>query len=164
MLITQLRLVLAAVVVAIATAPASPQQNASAPLSLQIAPALEQVSAGTEVRISTKLTNNSDKPVAVERTDVFPYMVMVRRADGNLVPETERGRELRKRQTLRAACQLPSLRRTAVTLNPGETESGDCAISDWYDLTAPGEYHIQLQFKWNGQVIASNTIKVRVAS
>src|SRR5215469_4010318 len=70
------------------------RQSSAVPLSLDINPTKKQVAAGGEVRIAIKLTNISDKPIIVEDNGVFPYRVNVRRADGNPVVETERGKDM----------------------------------------------------------------------
>jgi hypothetical protein len=136
------------------------QQFSDQPLSLAIANIAGQVTSGSEVKISINLTNTSDNPIVLEDDGIFWYLVDVTRTDGKQVKQTEKGKELKKKQALHESGQIPILKRMAIKLAPGQTKSGECTISDLYDMTDSGEYTIQLQLKWNGQLINSNKLEV----
>jgi len=141
---------------------ANAQQASAGPLLLMIETDHKQVATGGEVRVGINLTNTSEKPVIVEEIGLFPYEVSVLRADGTAVTLTERGRKLKKEQQEVRTTGWVTTMRFGVTILPGKTRSSECAVSDWYDMTVPGDYSIQLQLDWKGRVIPSNIIEVTV--
>jgi hypothetical protein len=48
------------------------------------------------------------------------------------------------------------------SLNPGEMQTRECAVSDLYDMTAPGKYSIEVQ-QLDGRPVQSNSVTVTVA-
>ncbi|HEY6351424.1 MAG TPA: hypothetical protein VI636_18630 [Candidatus Angelobacter sp.] len=47
------------------------------------------------------------------------------------------------------------------TLNPGEAQTRECVLSDFYDMTAPGKYSIEVQ-ELDGRAVRSNVVTVTV--
>ncbi len=84
------------VALALFTRGARSEHFSDQPLSLTIDSITKVITSGSEVKISTNLTNTSDKPVVVEDNGIFWYLVEVSRPDGRQVKQTEKGKELRK--------------------------------------------------------------------
>lgn len=47
------------------------------------------------------------------------------------------------------------------TLKPGETQTRECDVSDFYDMTSPGKYSIEVQ-QLDGRPVHSNVVTVTV--
>src|SRR6266403_5108418 len=135
--------------------PPSPDQT----LSLVITPAHQTVSAGSEVKIKTKLTNSSDHVVTFFDTNFdCDYPTEVRDDKGNPAPQTPYRRELKCSE------RLGDTRNILVTLKPQESIDEEIVVNKLYDLSRPGDYLIQVSRtvpkKLGGGSIKSNTIMI----
>jgi hypothetical protein len=155
------RLFAASLLLAIGTAIAESNELREVPFSLVISASSNELKAGSDVRVKITITNTSTAPIGVEIGDVYPYTVIVRSADGNPSAETERGRKLKQKQR---NSMDPGLARSQVGegLEPGQAITDECVVSNFYDMTRPGQYSIQLERIWSRRLVPSNTITVRV--
>jgi hypothetical protein len=149
----------------ILTAPAALPTGADAPLpfTITISPPTRAVKVGTEIRIHVVLTNVSNKPIfesRFPRTDQaeFQYLVRVHDQTGRDAPETEYGRAARQRVF------IGSVR--SQLLQPGEKLEEDTIIDKQFNLSAPGEYEVQLSRPASDDpkdgVVTSNKITITV--
>ena len=55
-------------------------------------------------------------------------------------------------------------RNIVVTLKPGESDSEEILLTEWYDMSAPGEYTVQVErtFPEIGR-FRSNTVSIKVS-
>ena len=145
------RLFLAGVVVvtvtgAAASAQVSPTQKPA--ISLTISAAQQTLKAGTVLNVKAALVNNSNQNISLwwGSGEGVPYSVEVRRIqDQRLASETRPGL-IRNHHIALSELTPQELDRSGASfvLKPGESSSEEFNVSKFYDLTAPGEYTVQL--------------------
>jgi len=127
------------------------------PILVSITTANNNVKSGSPVQIKVTMKNAADFVVAFAYPsgDPLTCVVAVRDANGKTVADTEKGRQLKSQH---AAAQGAEAK---YTLNPGETQTRECAVSDLYDMTAAGKYSIDVE-QLDGRAVVSNLITVTV--
>lgn len=136
---------------------AAPGANGPAiPISISVA--RNTVKSGSSVSVNVTLKNSTKQDLAFSYPSADPLtcMVVVRDASGNAVADTKLGQTLKSQHS---AWQRPLV---SYTLNPGETQSRECAVSDLYDLSSPGKYSIEVT-QLDGRSVHSNVLTVTVA-
>jgi hypothetical protein len=124
--------------------------------SITISTKESTVKAGSEVQIQIAITNISEEKVMLAAAPrVFPYEVDIRDTNGNLLPQMERGKEMREWQ------QGVTYGEFVTFLRPSETQQMDCVASEWNDMNNPGTYVIQVQ-RWGHPSVKSNKLTVTV--
>ena len=135
--------------------------TASQPLSLFITPAHQTVKVGSEIKIRTKLTNQTDHVITFFDTNFdCDYPTEVRDDKGNLVPLTP------YRQQLRCNDRLGDTRNILVTLKPQESIDEEILVHKLYELSRPGSYLVQVSRtipkKLGDGTVKSNSVKITV--
>ena len=164
----QLRLILLATIVAcIGTTLAVRAQE---PLSIRVRPSHDGISpgggvekSGSHIYVLVSLTNNSDRNLSTSNVDYSEYYEFdIRDAEGNLAPETEFMQKMR----------TPGHRKITSGLvgqyKPGENWEEQIRISDYYDMSRPSVYTIQLERKLPVELgmgtVKSNTITITIVA
>ncbi len=125
------------------------------------------VKAGSMVVVRVRKTSRSDHEIARVAANGSPYgyEYEVHNSNGQLL----------ERKTLKNSRGWildggPGIVRGSkdMVLQPGETQTATAIISDWFDLSQPGTYSIQLLQHVSSlpqsPVVKSNTIEIRVVS
>lgn len=115
------------------------------------------VKSGAPVQVEVTLKNSSKQDIAFvyPSGDPLACMILVRDGNGNSVVDTEQG------QKLKAAHAAWQGRPITYTLQPGETQTRGCAVSELYDMRLPGKYSIEVH-QLDGSAVASNAVTVTV--
>ncbi len=134
-------------------------QSRQAPFSLTITAAQAEVQRGSEAKISTTITNLSNRIVTLEfKSPLCDYSTEVRDSDGNLVPDTPLKKSL--------DCANESSRDIIVSLQPHEFHKDAIPVNALSDISQPGEYSVQVTWRASkelgGVVVKSNTAKITV--
>lgn len=113
--------------------------------------------AGAEIRIQVTVKNTAHFDIRFDYAwgDPLRCMVVVRDSGGNMVADTERGRNLKSEH---ADWQGQAV---SYALNPGESQTRECAVSDLYDMSTPGKYVIEVQ-QLDGRPVKSNVLTMTV--
>jgi hypothetical protein len=131
------------------------------PFSLTIAAPHPAVKAGYGVKVDATFTNNSDSVATLRFSgSLCDYAaVEVRDGDGNVVPDTEIKSKL-------DCAHMDAGEFRIYRLKPGESRRETIWVSRFSDMSKPGEYSVQVQWKapeeFGGMVVKSNTITVTV--
>jgi hypothetical protein len=132
----------------------------NSPLALKLTAITATVKAGSAVWVKVTTTNDSDTAITYENRNACDYRFDVLTSSGLSAPGTEVTKAL--------DCEHPADVQTTgrhfnVTLKPGESTSDDIRVSDFFDVTQPGEYsvHVERIYRGIGRV-ASNTVTVDV--
>jgi hypothetical protein len=151
-----------------------PTEVVNPPFSIAIRAPQNVVKTGSEVNVKIALTNTSKEDLYFLVTGVFDYVVDVHyfattsspanmapanMAPENMAPLTDRGRKIKQTHGTFAGSAIRT------RLKPGVTVEDDCAVTDFYDMTRPGRYVIQLQHDIPtnpNQIVKSNVITVTV--
>ena len=130
-------------------------------LSLKVTALNASVKGGAKIMIRVTTSNESDHPITYHNTSRHcDYSVRVLTSAGALAPETPFKKQM--------DCSGGELRITGrnivVTLKPGEFNSEEIEITELYEMTAPGEYSVQVErvFPEIGP-FRSNVVNVKVA-
>jgi len=120
-------------------------------LALSISANPTTVKSGSKITIQIETTNTSGQSIVFRSEPMeYRYEAVVRDAQGNLVADTEHGREARRPPEQYSGGGFP--------LEPGKTTKDELVISDLYDLSRPGKYSVQVRCRG----AKSNTITVTV--
>jgi hypothetical protein len=124
-----------------------------------IATAPAKIRAGSNVVIQVATTNDSNKIVSYHNTNLCDYSIQVRTSAGTSAPETSSKRQL--------DCSGGQIKITGrnilVSLKPGESHTENIRVSEMYDMSAIGEYSIQVERTFPGiGHFASNVVKIEV--
>jgi len=147
---------------------ASRAVHAQTPLAIKISPTHDGITvgsgvekAGSPILVIVELTNDSGKDVSVSSHDYAEcYTFEVLDAEGYPAPETEWMREWKN----------PGRRRSGhgviAPVKTGVSWKEQLRISDFYDLSRPGTYTIQVERKLPEELgtgtVTSNTITITV--
>jgi len=128
--------------------------------SLVISTMQESVRIGSEIKLTIKLTNETNHVISlIDMDQRCDYTVEVRDSRGQLARETEQRRRFK--------CAEPVAGKVIqLKLKPGEQHEYLLFLNDWYYMTRPDEYRVAVNRKipkemGDGQV-KSNTITLRV--
>jgi hypothetical protein len=128
--------------------------------SLSITAPQESVTAGSEVRVKTKLTNISNRTLTIiDAVRDCDYPVEVRDSNGKLAPKTDYAAHLKCEGAVERG------RNIVIELKPQESREDELVIASMYDLSRPGTYLIQVFRKLPqdlGGDVKSNTFTVNV--
>jgi hypothetical protein len=132
----------------------SPSTDIPLPITIS-APATAK--SGSAIRISATVKNTAKFDIRFEYPsgDPLTCVVAVRDAAGNPVADTDQGRKLKAEHTSWQGQPV------SYALNPGESQTRECAVSDLYDMSPPGKYSIQVQ-QLDGRAVHSNVVTVTV--
>lgn len=127
----------------------------NAPFSLSISAPQMIIKAGNDVHVTIVLTNTSSHNIPFEIRGRFPYLVEVHNATtGSRATPTAKG--------ARDAATDPELdipNSTFISIvKPGQTRTTDCVVNQFYDLSVPGKYAVQVQR--NG--VKSNVVTISI--
>jgi hypothetical protein len=137
--------------------------NSSHPFTITINAHQENVRPGEEIRVHIVLTNVSDQPLVVLMSPnpaeaELHYTVFVHDQSGKNASETDYGRRIRLRQLIGSDA--------ATVLKPGEKLEELTVLTKVFDLSAPGEYEVQLSRPVSEDskdgIVKSNKITVAV--
>jgi hypothetical protein len=133
------------------------QASTAAPIPVTISTPGTAVKSGSNIRVGVTLRNASkqDYDFTYATGDPLTCMIAVRDAQGNMAADTAQGR---KTKDMHATWRGQPL---TYSLQPGETQTRDCAVSELYDMTHPGKYSIEVQ-QLDGRPVKSNTEVVTV--
>jgi hypothetical protein len=112
----------------------------------------QQVKIGAQIDTMIILTNTSTHDIGLMQ-GFFGYVVEVRDAAGKLLQETEKGKELNRRQGMN-----PSRITKMKKLSPGEKWETAFPVNEWFDMSHSGKYSIML----TREKVASNIATVTV--
>ncbi|HWY58117.1 MAG TPA: hypothetical protein VNZ03_26875 [Terriglobales bacterium] len=121
-------------------------QTASAPPDKQaLAIAItgpRRVRSGSKATIQIAMTNLSGRAIIFDTAPSaeYVYEAIVRDAHGNMAPDTEHGKEVRRS----FEPPFPVYSGPINPLEPGKTWKNELVINDLYDLTRPGKYSVQV--------------------
>jgi hypothetical protein len=115
-------------------------------LLLKLTPLNPVVKSGSGVGGQVTITNQSNHPITYHNTSRYcDYSVRVLTNTGAPAPETS----FKKQMDKVVDCSGSGLRITGrnilVTLKPGESDSEQILITELYDMSAPGEYSVQVE-------------------
>jgi hypothetical protein len=142
----------------------TPSVRAQNPISIRISPSHDGVSAGTgaekagsPVYLLVELRNDSGKTLTSSQWDYEEYYTFdVRDAEGKTAPEKDALRWLQERLK-------PGARNSGhgiiSRIEPGITWKEQLTISDYFDMSRPGTYTIQLERKLPDE-LGTGTIKL----
>ena len=116
------------------------------------------IRSGAEVRVQVTVKNSSkqDYNFRYPSGDPLKCVVGVRRPDGSMSIESQEGA---KAKAAHASWRGSPL---SYSLHPGETQTRDCQVSSWYDMTQPGKYLIDVR-ELDGRAVQSNVVAVTIA-
>ena len=125
------------------------------PASISVAP----VSAKSGSKVSaTVIVNNTTKQVfnfVYPQGDPLTCVIVVHRADGTEVKETEEGTKII------AAHVAWKGRSASYELNPGDKQTRQCSVSSLFDMSSPGKYLIEVK-GLDGRPVISNVAAVTI--
>jgi len=99
------------------------------------------VTRSTDIVILSVLTNVSDHNILrTGEEDVYPFKLVIRDEQGNLVKETDYG--MKVHGSIPHQVQAPHL--GAPVIKKGESVSGKIDLSKEFDLSAPGVYTVYI--------------------
>jgi hypothetical protein len=135
-------------------------QSAGRLVTLAIAAPTETVRVGSDLKIKTKLTNTSNRAISFFDTNrECDYPPDVRMEDGRQAPRTS--------DYSHVSCGDASGRRIAIKLEPGQSTEDELIINQFYDLSRPGKYHIQVTRKLPKETgitdVKSNFISITIS-
>jgi hypothetical protein len=114
-----------------------------------------RVKSGSKATIQIAMTNVSQRAAIFDfEPNEYRYKVIVRDAHGDMAPETEHGKEVRRS----FGPPFPVYSGPAVPLESGKTWKNELVVNDLYDLTRPGKYSVQVLCRG----AKSNTIMISV--
>jgi hypothetical protein len=128
--------------------------------SLALSTMQESVSTGSEIRLTIKLTNQTNHVISlIDMDQRCDFRVEVRNSRGQPVRETE--------QKHRFKCADPVAGKVIqIILKPGEQREYLLFLNDLYDMTSPDEYlaevYRQIPKEMGDGRVKSNTITLRV--
>lgn len=127
------------------------------PIPVAISLARNVVKSGAEVRVKVTLSNASKQELkfTYATDDPITCAVVVNDAKGDPVPDTAAGKRVKNAHAAWHA------QPATYSLDPGETQTRECDVSDLYDMTAPGKYSIEVQ-QLDGRAVRSNAVTVTV--
>jgi hypothetical protein len=135
-----------------------PTQNA-------IGPGVATYKAGTPVYVLVRMINDSNGVVHYSLTNpAFDYEVDVREVFGKPVSETERFREMKKNAKENANIAIVG-RFVSCVLKPHKTGQDTIEVSDFYDLSIPGKYSVEIRGKFRDvseNFVISNRLEITV--
>jgi hypothetical protein len=137
------------------------ERNRGIPLSISVSTAHDVVKAGSDIRIEVTLTNVTTTAIGIESNALAPYKVLVNASDGSTPAETGHGRKIKEVQQSREKGETISTK-IGQSLQPGETKTTELVVTDLYDVSHPGKYSIQVERRWEGQKIRSNTLVITI--
>ena len=131
--------------------------SAEPPIPITISGPSETVKSGSNFQVKVTVRNmfKQDLKFTYPSDDPLTCMVAVHNAKGELVSDTLAGTRLK---TAHAGWKAQP---ASYTLNPGETQTRQCEVSDLYDMTAAGKYSIEVQ-QLDGRPVQSNVVTVTV--
>ena len=100
------------------------------------------VVTGSPVELEMTLTNIANRTVGFDSDGLFPYQIYLRDPVGRAVPDTEAGLQFKEKRRS-AAIKIGA----DYFLKPGETVVSKCVLNDYYDITRPGTYFIQVEHR-----------------
>jgi hypothetical protein len=133
----------------------------TAALSLKVIALDPTAKSGSKITIEVTATNESSHEITYHNTSVVcDYSLTVLTSSSAPAPETSFKKQ--HRCVLGDGLRMTG-RNIVVTLKPGESNSEQVAVTEQYDMTAPGEYSVQVErtFPEVGH-FRSNTVIVKV--
>jgi len=138
------------------------QGAATPPFSLQLKALDSTVKAGSPVRLEVKTTNASTNAISLSKSNpALEYEFSVRNPQGGRAAESESFKRMKDPNK-----PVMIFRLTSEVLKPGESATEVVVISEFYDLTRPGLFTIQVERRVPEQlghgVVKSNTVSVTI--
>jgi len=121
------------------------------------------VTAGESVTIRIRKTNTSDHEIPKLGPDngPFGYVFDIRDSNGNLAPPHKSTSE-----SIRGGGPAPIFGTKDMVLQPGKSKIDYAPVSEWFDMTKPGTYTIQVSQHVssdpNSAVVKSNKVTVTI--
>jgi hypothetical protein len=115
-----------------------------------------KVKSGSKATIQIAMTNVSRPAIIFDAVPSaeYNYQAVVRDAHGNMAPDTEHGKEVRRS----FGPPFPVYSGPAVPLEPGKTWKNELVVNDLYDMSGLEKYSVQVTCRG----ARSNTITVAV--
>jgi hypothetical protein len=138
------------------------QANNTLPFSLHVTALDESVKAGAPVRLEVSTTNISQSALTLSKSNPgMEYEFIVLSENGKPVTESAALKRMKDRRR-----PIVIYRLSNEVLNSGESTRETVVITDYYDLSQPGEYSIQVERQVPEQygrgIVKSNTVKVTI--
>jgi hypothetical protein len=115
-------------------------------LSLKLTALTPEVKSGSGVGGQVTIRNQSNHPITYHNTSRYcDYSVTVMTNNGAPAPETSFKKRMDKVIDCNGSGLRISGRNILVTLKPGESDSEQILITELYDMSAPGEYTVQVE-------------------
>lgn len=112
------------------------------PFSLSITTPQDTLKAGSDVHITITLKNTSSQDLSfLESYGFFPYLVDVRNAAGSAAAMTEKGRKAKQNYGMMPPFNSSFLNK----VKPGQTQTADFVLNEFYDMKVPGKYFVQVE-------------------
>src|SRR5580704_16860748 len=109
--------------------------------SITIAAVDTEMKSGSEAKVDVTLTNRSDRAATIEFTSpLCDYVVEVRDQTGHLAPDSKVKAALNCADRATGAHAIGQLK-------PGESVTNTIPISIFSDMSRPGRYSVQIQWK-----------------
>jgi hypothetical protein len=130
-------------------------------LSLKLTVFDPTVKTGSKIGIRVTTTNESDHPITYHNTNLCNYSFKVFTSAGSPAPETELQKSLNC--DFRGPMTGITGRNILVTLKPGESSSEDFRLLEFFDMSEPGEYSVQVDRTFpNIGRVSSNIVTITV--
>jgi hypothetical protein len=115
-------------------------------VSLKLTALDPEVKSGSGVGGQVTIRNQSNHPITYHNTSRYcDYSVTVMTNNGAPAPETSFKKRMDKVIDCNGSGLRISGRNILVTLKPGESDSEQILITELYDMSAPGEYTVQVE-------------------
>lgn len=130
-------------------------------LSLNLTELAPGTRAGGKVMVRVTTLNESDHPITYRNTNSCNYSFKVFTSAGTLAPETEQKKQVNCES--KGGLEITG-RDILMTLKPGESSGENITLTEWYDMSQPGEYSVQVDRTFPGVGhFSSNIVYVTVA-
>ncbi len=128
--------------------------------SLSIATSQESVSTGSDIQVTIKLTNETNREMTIVDMDQrCDFGVEVRDSNARSVPETEEKRQVN-------CTNLVAGKRIILKLKPGEYHEYIIYVNQLYDMARPDKYDVQVTRELPREIgkgqVKSNMIRIAV--
>jgi hypothetical protein len=114
-------------------------------ISLKLTALNPAVKSGSGIVGRVTTINQSNHSISYHNTNRCDYSVSVLTDTGAPAPETPFKKELDKKMDCSGSGLRITGRNILVTLKPGESDSEQILITELYDMSAPGEYTVQVE-------------------
>jgi hypothetical protein len=137
-----------------------PHASGNEALSLKLTAAAATVKSGSAIWVTVTTTNESNRTLNYKNTNLCNYSFKAFTSLGEPAPATQ---PLELMDCEHVGDSTITGRDIPVTLKPGESSSEYLLLSNWIDMTQPGQYSVHVERTYRGiGHFTSNTITIEV--